>query len=256
MKIVIITFLLFFQFAVYGQDYQASFDLINPSKSYKEGDIVEGVLRIWPIENFNQESVRKFEKTVFFNAFFLAEILSIEPSINNADVIEIKGIFVVKSAKIQRPFLIQYNEVPVQVSLDNVEIIELAQKSKDFYIMNQSMTFKSYLVIWIIIILILVVVILFKKKYLIEIYTKYRYPQGKNIQAKYDEMFRLANKRADFERIYLEKEKWVPLLSVKTAAHMEFFKVLNQYQFKKEWTKEELQEVSSAFEIIRRSFAK
>lgn len=256
MKKIIYLFILFFQFVAFSQDYQASFDLINPSKSYKEGDIIEGVLRVWPIENFNQESFRKLEKTVLFNAFFLAEISSIEPSANNADVIELKGIFVVKSANIQRPFSIQYNDVPVQVSLDNVKILELTQKSKDFYILDQSLFYKSYLVIWLFVILAVVILIFFKKKALLEFYKNYRQSKEKNLVKKYDEVFRLANKRADYEKIYSEKESWLPLLSVKTAAHMEFFKVLNQYQFKKEWSKEEHQEVSSAFEIIRRSFEK
>lgn len=78
--------------------------------------------------------------------------------------------------------------------------------------------------------------------------------QLKKARKHYDEMFRSADKRSDFEQIYKEKEKWLPLLAVKALAHLEFLKTLNQHQFKKDWHNDEYADVRASFDIIKRSF--
>ena len=60
--------------------------------------------------------------------------------------------------------------------------------------------------------------------------------------------------REDFEEIYILRKEWLKLIKEQAPAYQDFFKTLNQYQYKKEWGSEELREVSDSFDVIRWSF--
>lgn len=222
----------------------------------KEGDIFEATLRFWPIENADLAQFKKLEKTALFGAFYLAQVTSLAPSPNNADVIELKGIFIVKSSKVEPLQAIKYNDSLIELRPGAIQVSELGDKSQDFYVLDQTLDISR---LWMIILgatLIIIVVLFIKRDKVKELLMTLRPDQAKKTKKKYDELFRVANKREDFERLYKEKELWLPLLEAKAPAHLEFFKILNQYQFKKDWGNEELSEVRSSFDVIRRSFEK
>lgn len=222
----------------------------------REGDLFEATLRFWPIENADLSQFKKLEKTVFFNSFYLAQISSLDVSINNSDVVELKGIFVVKSAKFQSLFVFKYNDSPVEMRLGDMKIEASQDQSQDFYIQSQKLA-GTYT--WMIIAGILIVSIAFlivKREQVKKFLEKIRPDAKKKVMKKFDEIFRKANKREDFELIYSEKSVWMELLETKSPAHLDFLKILNQYQYKKEWSNEDYSEVRSAFDVIRRSFEK
>jgi hypothetical protein len=222
----------------------------------KEGDLIEATLRFWPIENADLSQFKKLDKALLFNSFYLAEISSLAPSQNNADVVELKGIFIVKTAKVQPIFAFKYNDSLIELKIGDVKVQELKDESKDFYILDQSLDASR---IWMIIagiVALLIILGVVKRKSVKNFLSKLRPDEIKKSKKKYDALFRIADKREDFELIYKDKEKWLPLLAEKTPAHMEFLAILNQHQFKKEWGNEEFADVRSSFEIIRRSFEK
>ena len=94
--------------SVFAQVINSEFKVSEASGQIKEGDLVEGVLRVWPIENADLNQFKKLEKQVLFNALYMAQILSLGTSENNADVVELKALFIVKSAKIQPNTAITY----------------------------------------------------------------------------------------------------------------------------------------------------
>lgn len=222
----------------------------------KEGDLIEGTLRFWPIENADLTQFKKLEKTALFNAFYLAQVTELGISQNNADVVEMKALFIVKSAKPQSIQIFKYNESPIELSLNNIKIDELQNKNQDYFILDQALN-KSYMLIVLgCILALLVIIAIFKIKKIKELIIGLRPDADKKARKKYDAQFRSANKREDFELIYKDKDIWLKLLEVRAPAHNEFFKILNQFQYKKDWSNEDYNEVRTSFDVIRRSFEK
>lgn len=222
----------------------------------KEGDIIEATIRVWPIENADLSQFKKLEKGTLFNAFYLAQITSLAPSPNNADVVELKGLFIVKSTKVEPIYALKYNESLIELRSGDVKVTPLGDKSQDFYILDQSLDSSK---LWMILTgagIVLLILGFVKRQKIKEFLINLKPDQAKKDRKRYDELFRVASKREDFERLYSEKNKWLALLSDKAPAHLEFLKTLNQYQFKKDWNNEELNEVRASFDIIRRSFEK
>lgn len=253
--VLIMTFVLSISNA-FSQALQSEFIPSTSMSQIKEGDFVEATIRVWPIENADLSQFKKLEKTDLFNALYLAQITSLGVSQNNADVVELKGLFIVKSAKLQPIFAFKYNENVIELSSGKISIAELKDQSKDFYILDQSLN-KSLL--WMIVggfLAFLVVAAIIKRKQLKEFILGLKPDSVKKLKKKYDELFRRADKREDFESIYKDKDQWMPLLSERAPAHFEFLNTLNQHQFKKEWSNADYEEVRSSFEIIRRSFEK
>ncbi|MBC7714338.1 MAG: hypothetical protein H7177_13420 [Rhizobacter sp.] len=252
---LLITILILFGNA-FAANINTEFKPAQDISHIKEGDLIEVNLRFWPVENADLSQFKKLEKTVLFNAFYLAQIISLEPSANNADVIELKGLFIVKSAKPQPLFVFKYNESPVEMHLDGVKIEELKNKNSDYFILEQSLNGSYIFYILAGVFVLLLVAALYKRQALKEFIIGLKPDAEKKARKKYDAEFRKANHRDDFEKIYLEKNNWLKLLESRTPAHNEFFRVLNQYQFKKDWSNEDYSEVRSSFDVIRRSFEK
>lgn len=242
--------------AAYAQVIQSEFIPSKAMTQIKEGDLLEATIRVWPIENADLTQFKKLEKTILFNALYLAQIRSLDVSQNNADVVELKALFIVKSAKVQPVFSFKYNDSLIEVQSGALAINELKDQAKDFYILDQSLN-KSMIWIFILGLLVALIILAVIKRNSIKDYLVGMKPGSiKKSRKKYDEIFRRASKREDFESLYKEKDIWMELLSEKVPAHFEFLKTLNQHQFKKEWGSSDYEEVRSSFDVIRRSFEK
>jgi predicted DNA-binding antitoxin AbrB/MazE fold protein len=253
---VLIIISLAFSATVFAENINAEFKPLQDVSHIKEGDLVEVMMRFWPIENADLAQFKKLEKTIFFSAFYLAEIESLQTSTNNSDVVELKAIFIVKSTKAQTLFTFKYNNSVIEIHFDGAKIEELKNKSQNYFILDQTLN-GSYLLIMIIgFLLVLVFIAVWKRQELQTFIIGLKPDAFKKAKRKYDVQFKKASLREDFELIYQEKEIWLKLLESRAPAHNEFFKVLNQYQFKKEWNDLDIAEVRSAFDVVRGSFEK
>lgn len=242
--------------SAFAQTIQSEFIPSQSMAKIKEGDLLEATIRVWPIENADLTQFKKLEKTLLFNALYLAQVTSLGASQNNADVVELKGLFIVKTAKAQPVFTFKYNDSVIDLKSGALAIAELQGKNSDFYILDQSLN-KS--IIWMIILGILIVLLVLaviKRKAIKEFLIGLKPDSVKKSRKKYDEIFRRAAKREDFEALYKDKDIWMALLIERAPAHFEFLKILNQHQFKKDWGSTEIEDVKSSFDIIRRSFEK
>lgn len=253
---ILIIYLTMLISSAFAQTIQSEFIPSQSIAQIKEGDLLEATIRVWPIENADLTQFKKLEKTLLFNALYLAQIVSLGASQNNADVVELKGLFVVKTAKPQPFYSFKYNDSVIELRSGALAITELKNKSQDFYILDQSLN-KS--IIWMIVLgalIVLIILSIVKRKSIKEFVIGLKPDSIKKSKKKYDDLFRRADKREDFELIYKDKDIWMGLLTEKAPAHFEFLRTLNQHQFKKEWGNAEYEDVKSSFDIIRRSFEK
>jgi hypothetical protein len=243
----------------FSQEINGEFKTTDQISEAVEGDVFEGVLRFWPIENADLKQFNSLEKSTLFNAYYLTKILELGTSSNNSDVVELKGLFIVKSFKVEAEQVVKYNLNIIRVSRPTLMVKELKNKNKVYNILNQSSVDSNpfLFLIFTLFILALLIVTIVKRKKGENFFFSFR-NNAKNTERKlikhYDEVFRTANKREDFEKIYQDRINWLPLLKVRTGSHDDFFKTLNLIQFKKDWDNENFIEVRSAFDLIRRSF--
>ena len=255
-KTLLIILIMILSSAVFAITINSEFKPSQDISHLKEGDLVEVTMRFWPIENADLAQFKKLEKSLLFNAFYLAQVLSLENSPNNADVIELKALLIVKSAKPQQIFVFKYNEVPIEMHFGDMKIEELQKKDFGYFILDQSMNGSNLMMILIVFFILLIVAGIYKRQMLKNYCMSLKPNALKKSKIKYDEIFRRASKREDFELIYQEKNNWLKLLESRAPAHNEFFRILNEFQYKKEWSNEDYNEVRSSFDIIRRSFEK
>jgi hypothetical protein len=236
-------------------EIKAAFNLINETKILNEGDLVEGVLKVWPIENADLNEFRKLQNVLFFNNLLLLQLHSVEVSPNNADLVEIKGTFVVKPTKALSTFDINYKGQLITVPAIDIQIKALDQKGKTYFILDQSLNYShSQIFIIFALVLFLLVFVYFKKDYLINKIKSLKLDPVAKMQKKYQNIFSIATNRRDYEEIYATRREWMALIKEPSPAYRDFFKTMNQHQYKKEWSPNDLNEVKESFLAIRGSF--
>jgi hypothetical protein len=258
MRVLILTILIAFTLtgASFAQAINSEFKASPEYNSFKEGDIFEATIRIWPIENADLSVFRNLDKTTLFDAFFMTEIISLAPSPNNADVIELRATYLVKSAKPQPIYSFNYKDSIVEVRLGNIKIQPLEGKVKDYIILDQVLMKKTIWQIALFIIVLILLIAIYQREKIKDLVLRFlRKDEKENIE-RFKIMFKSADVREDFELIYKEKETWQKYIEVLTPSHREFFKVMNAHQYKRFWSNEDSNEVKSSFEAIRRSFDK
>ncbi|MGZ3809984.1 MAG: hypothetical protein ACXVCE_18010, partial [Bacteriovorax sp.] len=189
----------------------------------------------------------------FVNSLLLAQIHSIETSPNNADVIEIKGLFVAKMGKPSFPVV--YKGQTVAIEDPGIGVTPLPQKAQDYFIMDQ-LTYQSMFakILCIAVALAFLALVFLKRKAVWGFLTKYKNDPIASANKKFKGMFQRASSRSDFEEIYATRNEWLKHINEQAPAYNEFFKIMNQHQYKKDWGAPELNEVKESFDIIRGSF--
>lgn len=258
MKILSVFFMFFLVITniAFAQNVQGEFILSQPDKQFSEGDFLEATVRIWPIENVDLNQFKKLEKNVLFNSLYLAQITSLGVSQNNADVVELKALFIVKSANVTPVFNFKYNDLSVELNSGALALRGIKDQSKDFHVLSQSTNKSNAWVIGLVLLIVIFFAVFISRKKIQKFFIGYRQDSLKKSRKKYNEIFMRTSKRDDYEFIYKNREEWMSLLSIKAPAHFEFIKVINQHQFKKDWNSSDYDEVKSSFDIIRRSFEK
>ncbi len=240
----------------FSNEIRAQFNLIPETIQVSEGDLLEGVLKVWPLENADLIEFKKNLSPNLLNIFYTLEIHSVEVSSNNADVVEVKALYIVKPSKAGASTDFDYKGKLIQLEAPNFQVIPMKDKSKDFYILNQSVN-KSYLSMFLVVGLILVafITILWQWKKRKRNFKKNNKDPIAIDKKMFSEKFELATNRQDYEEIYALKEKWLKHIIDPSPAYQDFFKTMDQHQFKKSWTDGDLNEVKEFFDIIRGSLS-
>jgi hypothetical protein len=250
-------FIVFFLFSlnIFGAEIQAELQLISAPATLKEGDLIESVLNVWPIENADLDEFKPLESMIFANALNVIKVESIGISANNADVVEAKMLLIVKRTQENSNSPLKYKDQVIQVQIPPLKIEATNQVAKDYYVMDQG-TIRSYLgrTIAGAALIICIVLAALKRKSIKKLFQKFKADPTKATLKKYDELFSKASTRQDLEEIYALRKEWLNLVKVQAPAYRDFFRVMEQHQYKECWTNDEMDEVKSSFEVICRSF--
>ena len=256
-KFLICIFIIFLGLSdLFAEEIKAQLSLDSESKVLIEGDLVRGRLTVWPIENANVENFRKYLMQEFMGSLKLVEIESLKTSDNNADVVELDGLFIVSGTQFSRQMSMNYLDATFTVTSADYQIIPLKGKKESFDILEQSIYSKKRYWVYLISSLITILAIVFFHKKILKKLNDLRQLEKNKKKKFYLELFSKAETREDFEAIYQKKAEWMKLLSEVTPSHENFFKVMNMHQFKKNWERGELEEVKISFDYIRGSFKK
>jgi hypothetical protein len=228
--------------------------VLDRNKQMFEGDIISARLQIWPVDNL-QKKIEIQEETYIDDVLYLAEVISQKRSENNSDVVLIDMTLVVigqpLSDKINFKldgvnFPVAHNLKVEPTEIKRQELILVEQESEGFGL-------SSALKLLMFSIGLIVMVGSFK---LFRMYrNKKRYEHEKAKFKKYwDERFVSAGERKDFEIVYGRKKEWLRLVKLQTPPLVEFFRVMESVQYKKEWTESDNELVQESFEDIRSIF--
>jgi hypothetical protein len=251
---LIITYL-FLMACAFSQEIQAELSLISPPPTLKEGDIVEGTLKIWPLENADLGEFKKLENMTFANALYTTEVESIEASANNADVVEAKLLFIVKRASENTQQQLSYKGRIVNIQTPSLKIAPPDKDPEDYYVLDQGLIYSNLgKTITTILLVLLSLTVFFKRKDLQRFVQKFKNDPIAKRKKKISDKFNMAIKREEYEEIYAIRREWLNLINEPSAAYEDFFKTMEQHQYKKKWSDEDLSEVKNSFEVIRRSF--
>jgi hypothetical protein len=234
---------------------RAEFTFATTESTLPEGELLEGMIKIWPIENADLEEFKKLQGQSFMNSLELLDLQSVSLSENNADVVEIKGLFV--ASKKGSPSLTQipYKGQFISIGALPFSVESIKQGPKDYFIMSQSLTRDILVkVISIVAAAFLFVALVWKRKVIIGFFKNSKKDQTINKYEIYKEKFLNAKERIDIESIYAAKIEWISLTEKPLSGVEEFSRVMELHQYKKEWREEEFNEVKESLDVIRRSF--
>ena len=241
--------------ALMAQVPKAEFNFSTAMAKLPEGELLEGVIKIWPLENADLEEFKSLQGQSFMNSLELLDLQSVAVSENNADVVEIKGLFVVSKKGSPSLTQIPYKGQFISISPLPFEVEKLRENQKDYFIMSQSLTKEILLkIIAIVAAAFTLIAMVWKRKDIINFIKNKNQTQDVNWYQVYKERFLNARERHEIEALYAAKKEWMNLGEIPLTGLEEFSRVMELHQYKKEWGEVEQSEVRASLEVIRRSF--
>lgn len=241
-------------FTILAADIQADLSLISQPEILKDGDLLEGVLKVWPIENIELEQFQQLENMVIGGALVVTQIDSAIVSPNNADVAEVKLQFIVKKME-NGNAIFNYKGQSVTINVPPLKLAPSEKNQEDYIILDQGLLSSQVLKLLLLICAFLVLVVaIVKRAKIVSFIMKLKSDPVAIATKKFNAIFMKAESRADFEEIYSLRKEWLKLIKIQAQAYAEFLNKMEQHQYKRDWLSGELGDVKSSFEIIRGSF--
>ncbi len=245
MKLILILLFSLFINTIHAQTYESELELRKNQQEFKAGDIVEATLRIWPLESLNDEDKQRLIDQSFLGVFKILTAPNIHPSENNADILEIELRVLITGSTDKINNEIEVNGQKIKVTLKNIKITPLSLNEKSYVYADQSLINANMKIILIGFLAIIAIgYIIYRIKF-----KKIKKTQSTQNNLKI--LIENAKERNDFEKIYSQREVFLRTNLQNGKVLDDFFSVLNKYQYKKEWTTQELNEVQESFQKIK-----
>lgn len=252
---IIFVLLLFCSFSLKAEMPKAVISLMSENSTVKEGDIVEGMIKVWPLESAELDEFKKIENTTLMGILKIVQVQSVELSANNADVVEIKVIMAIMRTKHQSDYSLFYKGHAITIEPLNFKLTDPLNLPKDYFILDQAISTSLIFEIFLLALMVMLAGLFFiKRKQLVEWIARFRVDPIKEQMNYFDLLFSKANTRKDFEQVYATRKQWMNFLEGKQISFESFFQSMEKHQYKKEWSDSDLTEVLRAFEGLRGSF--
>lgn len=224
----------------------------EPSQNIKQGDLVNITMQLWPVENYNVEEFNKLKNQVVLSHFYVVN-LEAKRSENNYDVVLLNFSTIAESpAERGKNLDFQFGEYVTTLSLP-FEVKPMESFDGSFVILNQAVDFagKNLLsvVVWATVLLAMILIFIKFRKKIMNYFNKNVSDQKK--KSHFQTLFHSAKERHHYEEIYKNKDQWLVYFPEKNNALLNFYKIMEEHQYKRQLSKEDLFEIKEAFDKIR-----
>lgn len=223
----------------------------QPSGALIQGDSVKITAQLWPVENYDESKFIEFKNKVFFEHFYVNDIKATR-SENNYDVILLEVDAIAESpAPMGKQVSLVFGEYATSISLP-FEIEKMEDFDGQFVILNQAVDYVSRnfgIALTALGALLIILTFVYYRKKIFNYLGKNKKEAQRKIH--FQTLFHNAKERNHFEEIYARKSEWLVYIPEKNQVLQNFFKTIEEHQYKKNWTKEELFEVKDSFDKIR-----
>lgn len=221
-----------------------------------EGDVFRGRIQIWPVGHTESEKFNLEEGKPFLKKFVTVKTNSAYRSENNADVMFLEGLFVLLKNDGEEGTLtwdIQEERVLVDLEFE-ISKTKVNQKELLLFPQDEDPFATSPLIHTVLLLFGLFAAVTSLKLWRRSAFKRKREKEILKFKKFWGDKFESAGGRDEFEAVYSRKNEWLRLVNVQTPPIVEFFRTMEEVQYKKEWNKEEKESVSEAFEHIRSIF--
>ena len=217
------------------------------------GQLFEAVLRIWPHPS-DADIQKYYDLKGHFLAdyFYVVTVNRVEFSANNADVLEIFLTLILKEDWALASFLVwNYQGQRLPLTVRKFVVHKHVAAPQDFMILDQKLEqpFPWQYSWWLVGVLVFAALLLWRHK---------KYSRGpkteKQMRQYWRDLFLQVSQRSEYEKIGSERGQWLRLLPVQTPGVLNFLKVLEEHQYRREWNDEIYLEVKNSFDEIKEIF--
>jgi len=244
MKLVLIFLFQIISLSLFAQGLEAEIEFKDSPKELLVGDPLSATLRIWPLENLNEADKKQILEKDLFRFIKIVEIEKIQTSENNADILEIKFSGVVISEKKNWDQEIFVNGNPVKINSTKLQIKAFNLKGETYLYADQRL-FKNKIIYLVIAILALLMIgwIFYRRK-------RNPSPVTTNDLDQIKKLILEAKNRNDFEKLYQVRNRLIISELLKNEKD-DFFQMVNEKQYKKDWSEIEIQLIRENFEKLK-----
>ena len=239
------------------EQIKASFEIQTQAPEIKEAQPFDFEFLLYPV---GEKTINELKNIVrigdFLKIFYVFDIKEVMFSPNNQDVFVVRGRAVAKS-KIPEDYNaeISFESQKISVKLMTPSISDLEIKSDKITFLDLGFLQSPKSKLDWLIILIGVVCLYGFFEILRRLIPKIKEKRKrKQASLNWIEYFKKATTRDEYERLYKQRDVWIDLMGGKCPENLNFLKQLEDVQYKRDWTEDELKEVSAKGNKVRERF--
>ena len=224
----------------------------NITKSFNLGEIFQAELKIFPVKKEELNQFKNIHKLSIVEAIYISDLEEISYEDN---IINITATAIFKKYLDPNSIHVwEFNGKKINLQLHNLTVAKSFNNSTEYILYNQkgNLDVKNHIYLVIIIIILIPTIYLIYKKIIANKEEKRKILKRKMIYQKWKEIFLKAKNRDDYEHIYKNKNEWIQFLQNNQILVKSFINSINSCQYKKQWDSDELNNVESSFNKIRR----
>lgn len=245
MKILTVLALIIFSIISFASESVGKLTFEN--NLVKVGESNKAQLEIYPITKMVFEDLKTLENKTFLEYFKVAKVEALKQNENNPEIWTIDlELISLKEFSVYAPHIWSWKAINIPVEMTNdLRILNNFQNEKKIIVLeSKSIDQKNYT--WI------VVLGVFAFAVVITIIISVKKRNARIIaQNKWKEIFNNINSREDYERVYSLRKEWLTKVPEDVPCVQEFFSVMNDCQYKKEWSDIEKHQVQNAFDELK-----